>query len=349
MDLATIAHQYHDAFMARYGRTLLPDQRKALAAILRCRTPAAGELYAQCPHCHHGQWRPLSCGNRHCPRCQNHLTSLWIDKQREKLLPVPYFMVTFTVPRQLRSLAYDRQKDVYALMFRCAAEVLQTFAGNAKHLGAEIGMTMVLHTHSRQLEYHPHIHVLVPGGGIDRATRTWRKLSGRYLFNAFALAKAFQGKFLAEAAGIGLRIGGNVPKKWVVHCDHMGSGAPALKYLARYLYRGVISETNIIANQNGEVTFRYRDSSTGTMRKRTLKGEAFLLLLLKHVLPSGFRRLREYGFLHGNAKKIRMLVQLILHVVLRPQPPRARPVFVCPHCNRPMHIVQFRNEYCRPG
>jgi len=106
MDLATLVHQYYDVFMARFGETLLPDQRKALDASLRCRTPASGELYVQCPDCHHGQWRPLSCGNRHCPRCQNHLTSLWIDKQREKLLPVPYFMVTFTLPYQLRSLAY---------------------------------------------------------------------------------------------------------------------------------------------------------------------------------------------------------------------------------------------------
>ena len=162
MDLATLVHQYYDVFMARFGKTILPDQRKALDAILRCRTPASGELYVQCPNCQQGQWRPLSCGNRHCPRCQNHLTSLWIDKQREKLLPVPYFMVTFTLPYQLRSLAYRHQGEVYSLMFRCAAEVLRSFARNAKSLGAEIGMTMVLHTHSRRLEFHPHIHVLVP-------------------------------------------------------------------------------------------------------------------------------------------------------------------------------------------
>jgi hypothetical protein len=349
MNLASLVHQYYDTFMARYGDTLLPDQRKALDAILRCRTPAAGELYAQCPDCHHGQWRPLSCGNRHCPQCQNHLTSLWIDKQQEKLLPVSYFMVTFTLPYQLRPLAYARQKEVYSLMFHCAAEVLRTFARNAKHLGAEIGMTMVLHTHSRRLEYHPHIHVLIPGGGIDRQNRVWKKVSGKYLFNSFALAKAFRGKFLAEAARVGLRVAGKVPKKWVAHCDHMGTGAPALKYLSRYLYRGVIGEKNIIANTGGEVTFRYWDRSTKTMLKRKLKGEEFLSLLLKHVLPNGFRRLREYGFLHGNAKKIRMLVQLVLHVILRPQPPRPRPVFVCPHCNRPMRIMQFRNEYRQPG
>jgi hypothetical protein len=349
MDLATLVHQYYDAFMARFGKTLLPDQSKALDAILRCRTPAAGELYVQCPDCHHGQWRPLSCGNRHCPRCQNHLTSLWIDKQREKLLPVPYFMATFTLPYQLRSLAYGHQKEVYSLMFRCAAEVLRSFARNAKSLGAEIGMTMVLHTHSRRLEFHPHIHVLIPGGSLDQQARAWKKLPERYLFNGVALAKAFRGKFLAKANARGLQVTGNVPKKWVVHCDHMGTGAPALKYLSRYLYRGVIGEKNIVANTNGEVTFRYRESTTGTVQKRTLKGEEFLRLLLQHVLPNGFRRLREYGFLHGNAKKIRMLVQLILHVVIRPQPPRPRPVFACPHCNKPMRIVRFRNDYRHPG
>lgn len=349
MDLASLVHQYYDAFMARFGETLLPEQRKALKAILRCRTPATGELHAQCPDCHHAQWRPLSCGNRHCPRCQHHLTSLWIDRQREKLLPVPYFMVSFTLPCQLRSLAYAQQKDVYSLMFHAAAEVLRSFARNAKQLGAEIGMTMVLHTHSRRLEFHPHIHVLVPGGGIDQQARIWKKASKNYLFNALALAKAFRGKFLAGAAAIGLRIPGNTPLKWVAHCDHMGSGAPALKYLARYLYRGVIGEKNIVANTGGEVTFRYRESATGSMRKRTLKGEEFLRLLLQHVLPTGFRRLREYGLLHGNAKKIRLLVQLLLHVVIRPQAPRPRPLFACPCCNQPMRVVAFRNDYHRPG
>jgi hypothetical protein len=199
------------------------------------------------------------------------LTSLWIDKQREKLLPVPYFMATFTLPYQLRSLAYGHQKDVYSLMFRCAAEVLRSFARKTKSLGTEIGMTMVLHTHSRRLTFHPHVHVLIPGGGVDQQAQVWKKLSGKYLFNAFGLAKAFRGKFLAEAAGMGLQIPGNTPKKWVVHCDHMGTGAPALKYLARYLYRGVIAEKNLVANANGEVTFRYRESATGTMQKRTLK------------------------------------------------------------------------------
>ena len=349
MDLAPLVHQYYDTFMARFGHTVLPEQRKALDAILRCRTPGAGELYVQCPDCSHGEWRPLSCGNRHCPCCQNHQTTLWIDRQTEKLLPVPYFMVTFTLPFQLRSLAYARQKDVFSLMFQCAADVLRTFARNKKHLGAEIGMTMVLHTHSRRLEYHPHIHVLVPGGGIDQQSRIWKKVKKKYLFNGFALAKVFRGKFLAGAKDAGLRITCNVPQKWVVHCEHMGTGAPALKYLSRYLYRSVISEKNIISNCNGEVTFRYRDSATGAMQEKTLKGEEFVYLLLKHVLPSGFRRVRDYGFLHGNAKKIRLLVQLILHVIIRPQPPRPRPVFACPHCNRPMRILRFRNDYRQPG
>ncbi len=349
MELASLVHQYYEPLIERYSGTILPEQLKALTAILRCRTPASGELYVECPDCKHGEWRPLSCGNRHCPRCQNHQTSLWIDRQMEKLMPVPYYMVTFTLPYQLRPLAYARQKTAYALMFKCAAAVLRNFGFKKKHLGAEIGMTMVLHTHARNLDYHPHIHVVVPGGGIDKRLCKWKRIKGDYLFNGRALAKAFRGKFLAEAKMAGLTIPGNVPKKWVAHCKHVGSGATALQYLSRYLYRGVISEKNIVDNKDGVVTFKYIDSDSGELRYRKLKGEQFLKLLLKHVLPRGFRRARDYGFLHGNAKKLRTLVQLILHVIIRPQPPRTRPTFSCRCCQATLRILRFRNDYVQSG
>ncbi|MCP3927817.1 MAG: IS91 family transposase, partial [Bacteroidetes bacterium] len=219
---------------------------------------------------------------------------------------------------------------------------------NPKHLGAEIGMTMVLHTNTRRLDYHPHVHVVLPGGGIDKR-RLWKNLKGKYLFNGKALAKKFRGRFLAELALAGLVIPEKTPEKWVAHCEHVGRGGEVLKYLSRYLYRGVVSEKNIVANHDGRVTFRYLESKTGVVNSRTLAGEDFLHLVLQHVLPKGFRRVRDYGFLHGNAKKLRFLVQLILHVIVEQLMLRPRPVFKCPCCKASMVIVGFRRSYSRPG
>ena len=182
MEMASIINQYYDVFTTKYGDTALPGHLKALHAILRCRTPDSGVLYIQCPDCDHSEWRPVSCGNRSCPKCQNHTASQWIDKQQCKLLPVPYFMATFTLPYELRPLAWFNQKSVYSIMFKCVSSTLKDFGLNPKNLGAEIGMTMVLHTNNRKLDFHPHIHAVVPGGGIDKRRRYWKKTKGKYLF-----------------------------------------------------------------------------------------------------------------------------------------------------------------------
>lgn len=349
MELASIVDQYYDAFMIKHGNTILPGHKKALNAILRCRTPESGELYVQCPDCNHAEWRPLSCGNRHCPKCQNHQASLWIDKQQEKLLPVSYFMATFTLPFELRQWAWCHQKTLYSFLFKCVSGTLKDFGLNPKNLGAEIGMTMVLHTNTRRLDYHPHIHAVIPGGGVDRLRRCWKGVKAKFLFNEFALAKVFRARFLEEIRGIGMTLPESVPSKWVVDCDYVGKGITALKYLSRYLYSGVISEKNIVSNQKGEVTFQYIESGSGETKFRTLKGEDFLRLILLHVLPKGFRRVRDYGLLHSNAKKLRSLVQLILHVITKQLRLRQRPMFICPRCQSSMVSVRFRRDIRGPG
>jgi hypothetical protein len=327
----------------------VPGHLKAINAILGCRTPDSGEVYVYCPGCHHGQWQSLSCGHRNCPKCQNHEASQWIDRQLAKLLPVHYFMVTFTLPYELRPLAWHFQKIVFSIFFLCASGILKDFGLNPKHLGAEIGMTMVLHTHNRRLDFHTHIHVVVPGGGIDKHRRRWKKKRGEYLFNEFALAKVFRARFLAALNEAELSIPKSVPSKWIVDCEHVGTGITALKYLSRYLYCGVISEKNIVSNKNGWVTFKYIESKTQKTRYRTLKGEDFLQLILQHVLPKGFRRVRDYGFLHGNAKKLLNLVQLILHVSINGLENRPRPAFKCPCCKASMVILGFRYLTLKPG
>ncbi len=343
MELAKILHQYREPFMRKYQGSLSSEQFKAFKDILECRTIESGEVAVSCSRCSHIEWKPLSCGNRNCPKCQNHNTSRWIDRQVNKLLPVRYFMVTFTLPFQLRALAKRLPTQIYSLFFLCVAGVLKDFGLNPKHLGAEIGMTMVLHTNSRELNYHPHIHVIVPGGGIIRSRKQWKKKKGKYLFRQKNLAKVFRARFLAEMNKCGLPIP-KAPCEWIVDCRQVGKGLSAIKYLSKYLYKGVIGEKNIVENEDGKVTFQYVDSKTKAIENRTLLGEDFIYLILQHVLPKGFRRVRDYGFLHPNSKKLLSLVQLVLHVSIPEILLRVRQAFKCPRCKSPMVVIGFRFE-----
>jgi hypothetical protein len=349
MQIKNIIDEYYDSFLKRYQGEILPGQLKALTAMRFCRTPDAGEIYVRCPDCDHTQWRPLSCGHRHCPQCQNYETSRWIDRQQAKLLPVHYYMVTFTLPAEFRAMVYRNQRTVYTLMFSCVSSTLKDFGLDPKKLGADIGMTMVLHTHSRKLDFHPHIHVIVPGGGINRSRRQWKKKKGKYLFSQKALANVFRARILDGLNTHHLPGPKGIRPQWIVNCTRVGTGISALKYMSRYLYRGVISESNIIASQNGKVTFKYIESKTGETRYRTLKGEDFLRLILLHVLPRGFRRIRDYGFLHSNARKLLYLVQLILHVQIKAMVLRPKPAFKCPCCKSTMLIIGVRSAGRKPG
>ncbi|MBK5101599.1 MAG: IS91 family transposase [Desulfobacteraceae bacterium] len=349
MQFGSLIQQYQDVLQTKYGSRLLPGHLRAIHAIRQCRTPEIGELFVQCPDCGHATWRPRSCGHRSCPQCQNHEASLWLDRQQAKLLPVEYFMATFTLPYELRSLAWNNQTLIYDLLFACVSSTLKGFGLNPKNLGANIGMTAILHTHNRRLDYHPHIHVVVPGGGVDKAKRQWKKKKRKYLFNEFALAKVFRARFLGAMNKAGLSVPNSLPHKWIVDCSHVGKGLSVLKYLSRYLYRGVILENNILTSQDGNVTFKYVESRTGKIRYRTLKGEDFLWLVLQHVLPKGFRRVRDYGFLHSNSKKLLSLVQMVLQVLIEVCTPRPRPVFKCPKCQTPMQIMAFRQPVWASG
>jgi hypothetical protein len=349
MQLASLIRCYQHDLEQRYGEQLLPGHRRAMNAMLGCRTPQAGQVHWACHHCNQHQDHPLSCGHRSCPRCQNQEATRWLDRQRAKLLPVDYFMVTFTLPAQLRALAWRHQSVVYGLIFDCAVSTLRDFGLNPNRFGAELGMTAVLHTHARDKDFHPHVHIIVPGGGVNRLRRCWKKVKGRYLFSQRALATVFRARMLEGLNQARLTLPGNTPDRWVVDCRRVGRGQPALAYLSRYLYRGVIAEHDIIANRNGKVTFRYVESRTGETRARTLKGADFLWLILRHVLPKGFRRVRDYGFLHGNAKKLLGLVQLILHVALPFPVETNRPQRACPQCGQPMNIISIIRPHWQPG
>lgn len=347
-DMASIISRYMGRYKVHHGSHTTPDQWSALNAITGCRTEQYGRIHLSCNACAHHSTYFQSCGHRSCNRCQNHNTTQWLDRQITKLLPVEYFMVTFTLPCELRALAYNNQRVIYALLFECAVATLTEFGVNDKALAAELAMTAVLHTHTRKLDYHPHVHIIVPGGGINKKHREWEKISGKYLFNGFKLASVFRGKLLnvIEKSGLKTPI---TPTKWVVQCQHVGHGLPALKYLSRYLYRGVLSNKNIVNDDGTFVTFKYKESKTGKTRKRKVKGEEFIRLILQHTLPKGFRRARDYGFLHGNAKRILKIVQWVLKVVTPPPEKTKRPDFICEHCQSIMAIVGFGKRKLAPG
>ena len=342
--LSDLLLQYKQAFEQTYGNRLLPSQRQAINAILACRTPDAGEMIVQCPDCGRFEWRPKSCGNRNCPGCQNHETSVWLNRQQSKLLPVPYFLVTFTIPESLRKLAWHNQRIFFSCLFDASVDTLRSLARNEKFLGGSIGMTGVLHTNSRQLNFHPHIHYIVPAGAIEHEKRLWKRSKDKlYLFPQSALGSTFRAKLVMLLRSYNLAVPEAVfSKDWVIDCNYAGSGAPALKYLSRYLYRGVISEKQIISNKDGLVTFLWRNSKTKKWQRKTMPGEHFLWQVLQHTLPGGFRRVRDYGFLHGNSRRLLTLIQLLLHARPAQTELPDRPAFKCPACGSAMSIKGFR-------
>jgi len=343
MLLSSIVTEFRNSFFAQYGNHLLPIHYKALSAMGLCRTEYAPKMQVTCTECEESILVPHSCGHRNCPHCQAHESQQWMERQLKKQVPAGYFLVTFTIPAELRPLAWQHQRIIYNAMIKSCWETLKTFSQNDKQLQGIPGAIAVLHTHSRRLAFHPHVHVIMPAAAIDKKKRLWRVKTGDkpFLFKHKALAKVFRAKMLAAIDANDLVLPAKHPEKWVVNCKSVGSGAKALIYLGRYLYRGVIQEKNIVACENGKVSFRYENSKTKKMEIRTVTGEQFLWLLMQHVLPKGFQRTRNYGFLHPNSKRLIQVLQLISNF----DPNRAlgwlkkRPQMICKACGGVMGVI----------
>jgi len=347
--LATVIDTFEAGFLAQYRDRLRPEHYRALAAMKHCRTQTSPKMQVQCSACAHQRLVPHSCGHRHCPHCQHHESQQWLERQLKKQVPAEYFLLTFTLPAEFRALTFAHQRVVYELMLRCCWETVRTFSENDKQLRGTPGAIAVLHTNTRRLDFHPHVHWVMPAAAVDGERKQWRtkrrsKSKGGYLFHHKALAKVFRAKILAGLEAAGLTLPGCYPEAWVVDCKSVGSGEPALIYLGRYLYRGVIREDDIVACQDGQVTFRYRNAKTGRMERRTVSGAQFLWLVLQHVLPKGFRRARNFGFLHPNCKRLIAL----LHILLKFAPGRSlawvkeRAPILCTCCGAAMVIVKTR-------
>jgi hypothetical protein len=261
----------------------------------------------------------------------------------QKQVPAEYFLLTFTLPADFRTSVWKNQRMLYSLMLQCAWETVRTFAQNDKQLQGVAGAIAVLHTHSRNLDYHPHIHLVMPAAAIDEKKKQWRTKEG-YLFSDRALAKVFRAKMLDAITNEGFVLPERHPTKWIVHCKSVGTGNKALVYLGRYLYRGVIQEKDILACENGQVTFRYQDSKTKRMLQKTVSGATFLWLLVQHVLPKNFRRTRNFGFLHSNSKRLLQMMQCLLGVNLNRARAwfKQRPSLKCSICGSKMRIVATR-------
>jgi predicted RNA-binding Zn-ribbon protein involved in translation (DUF1610 family) len=346
LELADLFRQYGPAYRECYGAHLLPSHRTVMRAIEVCRTEALGGQSYACPQCGHVEYRYHSCRNRHCPKCQYAQTQNWLARQQALLLPVPYFLLTFTLPAALRQLARRHQRLCYDLLFRASATATQQLAREPRFLGGQIGLIGVLHTWTRDLRFHPHIHYLAPAGGLAADGVTWRTARKQFFLPVKALSQLFRGHF--QHAFQKTELYAAIPatvwtRPWVVHCKPVGSGATALKYLAPYIFRVALSNRRLVKLENDQVTFRYQDGASGQTKFCALPALAFIHRFLQHVLPSGFVKVRYYGlFAPGKRQALPALRQRLAQ---RPPPPataatgpvQPEPEIVhCPQCGTAM-------------
>lgn len=376
LEVADIFRAAGPAYRAAHAAHLGQQQLKVMSAIENCRTAALGGHVEACEDC--GQWRIAynSCRNRHCPRCQGAAARTWLAEREADLLPVGYFHVVFTLPAEVADVAFQNKALVYDLLFRAASETMLTIAADPQHLGARIGTTAVLHTWGSAMTHHPHVHMIVPGGGIALDGKRWVSSRPAFLLPVKVLGKLFRRLFLTRLialhdAGRLAFFGSMAPlaerraflrhlapvrkKRWVVYAKPPFAGPEAvLAYLSRYTHRVAISNRRLIAFEEAGVTFRYKDyRRDGADRQRvmTLATDEFIRRFLLHVLPRGFHRIRHYGLLAGGSRKdclalARQLLAAAPAVTNDPptEPDDFRPP--CPCCGGRMIVIEVF-ERCR--
>jgi len=369
LEVADIIRSAGTDFIERNRSWLRWTHLKVLRAITRCRTAALGGHIDECATCGHRAISYNSCRNRHCPKCQTGARERWIAARRRELLPTPYVHVVFTLPPQLAALALQNKKVIYGLLLRASAETLLEVARNRAHLGAEIGFFSVLHTWNQKLQLHPHVHCVVPAGGLSRDHARWIRSHPRFFLPIAVLRRVFRGKFVAglksafergqlhlagelaplthpKAFAAGLRP--LFRKDWIVYSKPpFGGPEYVLQYLGRYTHRVAISNHRLVALATGRVTFRWRDSADHNRQKvMTVSRDEFLRRFLLHLLPKGFVRIRHFGFLANRRRATLVpLCFAALHAV-PPQAegpstvPTAQPLWRCPKCGQPMVVVE---------
>jgi Putative transposase/Transposase zinc-binding domain len=371
LEVADLVRTAGTEFMERNRRWIRWAHIKVWLAIARCRTAALGGHIDECTRCgHRATISYNSCRNRHCPKCQNGAREHWLEARRRELLPSPYAHVVFTLPQQLAPLALQNKKIIYDLLLRASAETLLQVARNPRRLGAEIGFFSVLHTWNQKLQLHPHVHCVVPAGGLSLDHTRWIPSRPRFFLPRSVLRRRFRGKFVAGLKSAfqhgQLHLSGDLSllvqprvfaswlrplfrKNWVVYCKPpFGGPQYVLQYLGRYTHRVAISNHRLISLADGQVTFRWRDSAHHNEQKvMSLSLDEFLRRFLLHVLPKGFVRIRHFGFLANRRRATLLpLCRQALAVVQPQTQPEAstaketRPLWLCPKCGGPMVVIE---------
>jgi hypothetical protein len=345
MSLADVLSAHWPAYRAQFGKLIPDEQYAAVRAILRCRTPALGGQHYRCA-CGQEHFAYHSCNHRACSRCGRDDAALWLEHQRTRLLPVPYFLVTLTVPEPLREPIRAAQKLWYGALLKAGAGALQDLAADPKHLGAELGITAMLQTWTRDLRYHPHVHLLVPGGGLTRNQLRWVRVKDpEFFLPQVKLAARFKGRLKAWLKAAEPELWKAVPAKvwwvkWVADVQPVGSGEAALKYLANYLVKPPLHDTQIERWDEHRVAYRYRDHG-GAVQHCTVSGSEFVRRFLQHVLPRGFQRVRHYGWLGAAAEQKRERIHALLdwRAPARQLTATPTPAPQCPCCGKPMVLM----------
>jgi len=299
--ITDIFRTYGPSYRDRYGQTMPPSHRRTIQDITDCRTEMMGGHVFVCNHCERLRYSYHSCKNRSCPTCHESDRKTWLEKRRQERLPVSYYHAVFTIPKELHEIIRSHQKIGYALIMEAAALSLMKLAADSRYVGGRIGMLSVFHTWTRALVYHPHVHCLIPAGGLSPDHRYWIEARKNYLVPVKALSEIFRATFIALA----LR---KLPQvvfpqsiwktRWVVYCKSDARTADeTLAYLARYVHQTAITNSRILAAEHGQVTFRYKDSREHKWRIMTLDASEFIRRFLQHVLPRGFHKVRYYGLL----------------------------------------------------
>jgi hypothetical protein len=371
LEVADLVRTAGTPFIERNRQWLRWTHIKVLLAIVRCRTAALGGHIDACTRCgHRAAISYNSCRNRHCPKCQTSARERWIQARRRELLPSPYAHVVFTLPPQLAALALQNKKVIYGLLLRASAETLLEVARNPRHLGAEIGFFSVLHTWNQKLQLHPHVHCVIPAGGLSSDGTRWIRSRPRFFLPIQVLRRVFRGKFVAALKSAfqqeQLHLSGNLAflaepkifaswlrplfrKDWIVYSKPpFGGPEYVLHYLGRYTHRVAISNHRLISFEGGQVTFRWRDSVHNNEQKlMALSLDEFLRRFLLHLLPKGFVRIRHFGFLASRRRAQLLPLCLAALDSLPAQTETATSTaqdmsshWVCPHCGGPMVIIE---------
>lgn len=338
ISLAEVFHRHWPDYQRQFGEQILPSHQWAAQCIMGCRTRALGGEVYRCADCAQDHYVYHSCNHRACPQCGQSDTSDWLEQQKLQLLPVPYYLITFTVPEGLRAWLRSHQKLGYGLLLQESARALQDVAGRAKYLGAKLGFLSVLHTWGRQLQYHPHVHCVVPAGGLRADGLRWvAPKSPDFFLPQRVLAARFRTRLKIALRQPEATDTAQIPatvwrQDWVVDIQTAGRGEPALKYLAAYVQRTALGPERILKDEQGEITFKYKDTQDRQWHVLVLPALEFIRRFLQHVLPKGFQRVRHYGWLSpAAAGRWRTILALLDWHPPEPKPPAPRPR-LCPHC-----------------